>query len=333
MKGSTKAGQHQWPAAAAYLGRRHVRNQLLPPGGESANTSCGLHNAQVGFAIYGPVCQTNGMIILRLLSLGLVLLAAPTASFAQEATCQQLFPGGQPPALVNARLAPRTTLLCNDAYAVLASGLTHGPLWSAEHPTAASLAAARDTAREGTFHPDDRLPRADQAQLRDYRSSGYDRGHMTPSGDMPDAQAQQQSFSLANIVPQIGVLNRGIWERIESAVRDLAVREGELYVVTGPAFEGEQIDAIGPSGVLVPTSTWKAVYDPQVRGTAVYLCRNTSKPTCSIISVVALSRTVGVDPFPGLTNDVKQTAMVLPSPNLSHRRSAASQRYRRGTGQ
>jgi len=304
----------------------------LPSGGESANTSCGLHNAQVGFAICSPVCQTNGMIILRLLSLGLVLLAAPTASFAQEATCQQLFPGGQPPALVNARLAPRTTLLCNDAYAVLASGLTHGPLWSAEHPTAASL-AARDTAREGTFHPDDRLPRADQAQLRDYRSSGYDRGHMTPSGDMPDAQAQQQSFSLANIVPQIGVLNRGIWERIESAVRDLAVREGELYVVTGPAFEGSQINAIGPNGVLVPTSTWKAVYDPQVHGTAAYMCHNTLKPTCSVISVAVLSRIVGVDPFPSLRDDLKQTAMALPSPHPSRHRSAAGQHYRRGAGQ
>jgi endonuclease G len=273
------------------------------------------------------------MIILRLLSLGFVLLTAPTASFAQEATFQQFFPGGQPPALVSARLAPRTTLLCNDAYAVLVSGLTHGPLWSAEYLTAASLAAARGTARTGTFHPDDHLPQADQAQLRDYRSSGYDRGHMAPSGDMPDAQADQQSFSLANIVPQLGVLNRGIWEGIESAVRDLAVRESELYVVTGPAFEGEQIDAIGPSGVLVPTSTWKAVYDPRVQGTAVYMCRNTLKPTCSIVSVAVLSRRVGVDPFPGVTENVKQPAMALPPPNPSHHRSAASRRHRGGTGQ
>jgi len=290
-------------------------------------------NLQTAFAIYGLVCQTAGMIILRLLSLGFVLLVAPVASFAQQATCRQFFPGGSPPALVNARLAPRTTLLCNDAFAVLASGLTHGPFWSAEHPTAASLAAARETARTGTFYPDDRLPQADQAQLRDYRGSGYDRGHMTPSGDMPNPQAQQQSFSLANMVPQIGVLNRGVWEGIESAVRDLAVREGELYVVTGPAFEGSQINAIGPNGVLVPTSTWKAVYDPQIHGTAAYMCHNTLKPTCSVISVAVLSRIVGVDPFPGLRDDIKQTAMALPSPNRSRHRPAASQRYRHGTGQ
>ena len=67
-------------------------------------------------------------------------------------------------------------------------------------PTTASLAAAGATPRQGDFHPDDRLPETDQAQLVDYRQSGFDRGHMTPSGDMPTKTAQEQSFSLANIV-------------------------------------------------------------------------------------------------------------------------------------
>ncbi|MGI4940859.1 MAG: hypothetical protein ACRYHQ_09910 [Janthinobacterium lividum] len=40
--------------------------------------------------------------------------------------------------LVNPRLAQWTTLLCNDAYAALACGVTHGALWSAAHPTAAA---------------------------------------------------------------------------------------------------------------------------------------------------------------------------------------------------
>ena len=103
---------------------------------------------------------------IRHLTLGAVLLVTP-AVFAQPAACPQFFPGGQPPALVNLRLAQRTTLLCNDAYAVLAFGVTHGPTWSAEHPTAASLDAARGTPRQGEFHVEDRLPPADQAQLED----------------------------------------------------------------------------------------------------------------------------------------------------------------------
>ena len=112
-----------------------------------------------------------------LLALGLSA-AGGRVLLAEAPACPQFFAGGQPPALVNSRLAQRTTLLCNDAYAVLASGVTHGAIWSAERPTAATVAAARDTVRESQFYPDPRLPAADQAHLEDYRRSGFDRGHM-----------------------------------------------------------------------------------------------------------------------------------------------------------
>jgi hypothetical protein len=122
---------------------------------------------------------------------------------------------------------------------------------------------------------------------------------MTPSGDMPDGQAQQQSFfSLANMVPQTPELNRGVWAGIETAVRDLAAQQGELYVVTGPAFQGQQIQSIGPSGVFVPSATWKAVYSPQAGGTAVYVCANTTKPLCGVVSVATLISMVGIESLP-----------------------------------
>ena len=119
----------------------------------------------------------------------LTLFVASAAALAQATTCSRLSPSGQLPVLVNPRVAPHTTLLCNDAYAALASGVTHGALWSAEYPTAACLAQARETGRANRFHPDARLPYADAAQLEDYRRSGYDRGHMALSGDMPGAAA------------------------------------------------------------------------------------------------------------------------------------------------
>ena len=255
--------------------------------------------------------------ITRLLPLALATFACSAEALAQPAACPQFFPGGQPPEVTNPRLAQRTTLLCNDAYAALASGVTHGAIWSAERLTAASLAAARGTPRQGEFHSDDRLPRADRAQLDDYHRSGYDRGHMAPSGDMPDKRAQEQSFALSNMVPQTAALNRGVWEGIESAVRRLAARRGELYVVTGPAFQGQQIQSIGPDGVLVPSSTWKAVHDPKGGETGAYLCSNTAAPRCETVSVAALARGVGIDPFPAVSERMKQTAMTLPRPEHS----------------
>ena len=248
------------------------------------------------------------------LLLAILCLVAPCAALAAPTACPQFFPGGQPPLLVNPKLRPRTTPLCNDGYALLASGLTRGPLWSAEHLTAANVAAARDTPRQGQFHVEERLPEADRAQLDDYRRSGYDRGHMTPSGDMPDEQTQQETFSLANMVPQASGLNRGPWAEIETTVRDLARQNNELFVVTGPVFTGGQVSAIGPDSVLVPSATWKAVFDPSSGRSGVYVCPNVDTPQCQVVSVFALARMAGVDPFPAASAASKRTAVALPLP-------------------
>src|ERR1700712_3589551 len=84
-------------------------------------------------------------------------LCAPLSAWA-AASCDSIFAGQQPPVLVNTNLAQRTTMLCNDAYASLASGLSRGPLWSAEHLTADELARAHEVARQGEFHEEERLP-------------------------------------------------------------------------------------------------------------------------------------------------------------------------------
>ena len=170
--------------------------------------------------------------------------------------------------------------------------------------------------RAGVFLPEDRLPYDDQAQIGDYRRSGYDRGHMSPRAICRMRRRRRRAL-LANVVPQTAQLNRGIWEGVETAVRNLAVREGEIYLVTGPAFVGSELQSIGANGVLVPTSTWKAVYDPQAGGTGVYVCQNTKRPRCAVVSVAALIRTVGIDPFPGLPDGIKATAMTLPEPEVS----------------
>ena len=238
--------------------------------------------------------------------------------------CAALFAGGQAPVLLNAKLAPRTTMLCNEAFAVLASGVTRGPLWSAEYLTAQGVADAEVAARTGRFHEEERLPPEDRALLSDYVRSGYDRGHMAPSGDMPNPDAQQQSFSLANMVPQIATLNRNAWAGIESAVRRLAHQRGALFVVTGPAFQGEQLQAL-QGRVLIPTATWKAVYDPSLPGAAAYWCTNVVRPRCVTLSIAALTRETGIDPFPAASWLTRQVAMTLPVPEPNRYRAPRRQ--------
>ena len=86
--------------------------------------------------------------------------------------------------------------------------------------------------RAGYFFPDARLPAGYRGELADWTHSGWDRGHLSPSGDFAGLTAQQESYALSNVVPQALGLNRGAWEGIEAAVRGLANAEGELYVLT-----------------------------------------------------------------------------------------------------
>src|SRR3546814_5140694 len=77
------------------------------------------------------------------------------------------------------------------------------------------IGSARKIERTSEFFAETQIPVSESAELDDYRRSGYDRGHLAPSGNMPNKESQAESFSLANIVPQNGELNRGIWADLE----------------------------------------------------------------------------------------------------------------------
>ncbi|WP_457108475.1 DNA/RNA non-specific endonuclease [Methylobacterium sp. P5_C11] len=252
-----------------------------------------------------------------LVAAALVLALGSTAARAQDA-CPALFADGRTPVLTNPKLAVRATPLCFEAFAVLHSGVTRTPLYAAEHLTRASVAAARTVARDDAFHEEARLPEDQRAALEDYVRSGFDRGHLAPAGDMPTMGAQAESFSLANIVPQNRVLNRGLWADIEESVRRLATRRGALFVVTGVIFSGTSVEQI-KGGVLVPTLLFKAVYDPARGEAGAYLARNDESKEWRALSIEALLQEAGIDVFPGLPLEARATAMNLPDPHASAR--------------
>ncbi|WP_395452891.1 DNA/RNA non-specific endonuclease [Azospirillum melinis] len=243
----------------------------------------------------------------------LVLSLAPITALAAETACPEHFAAGQAPDLVNTKLAAKTRELCNNGYGLLHSGVTRTGLWSAEHLTRERLERQQGLDRKNTFHAESRLPPDERAELADYKGSGYDRGHMAPSGDMPDARSQNESFSLANMVPQAGALNRGIWEGIESATRDLTRRQGEVYVVTGAIFQGQNLKRIG-GRVLVPSHVFKAVYDPRQKRAAAYLAANQEDAGYQRVSIAELTQVAGMDPFPGLPAATKAAMLDLPQP-------------------
>lgn len=244
------------------------------------------------------------------LALALWVLAAPMSAAATA--CPQHFVAGQPPIITQAKLKPRTQEVCFVAYAVLHSGVSRTPLYAAEHLQRDNLVLAKKLSRKDSFHAETALPPSDRAELDDYQRSGYDRGHLAPNADMPTREAQRESFSLANMVPQIHANNAGVWAGIEAAARSLAMEEGEVYVVSGPVFVGSNIKKVG--NVLVPTHLWKAIYSPKQQRAGAYLITNDEAKDYASMSIVDLEKMVGLNVWPGLPLNVREAGMTLPKP-------------------
>lgn len=273
-------------------------------------------------SFFGQNSTSKANFLIGILSSVVIIVAPPT--LASAASCDQLYPAQVQPRILKESLNQKTEILCYEEFSLLHSGIAKTSLWTAQHLTADGIAAAETVDREDVFHADSRIAPQNRAELEDYRRSGYDRGHMAPAADMTSVKAQDESFSLANMVPQLPELNRGMWSRMESTTRNLAKQYGEVYVVTGPAFIGKNLKRLN-GRVFVPTHTYKAVYLPTVKQAGVWWAENSGKGTSyEVISVDELSARTGVDVFPGLSEQVKATAVQLPEPKAYSNRNGVA---------
>lgn len=246
-------------------------------------------------------------------SLAISILLTVSVTHAAQTSCPEHFANGQAPDLISQKLTPKTRDVCYSGFALKHSGITRTPLYSAEHLTLERLSWAKGMKRTSKFYPDPNIPASERAELRHYARSGYDRGHVAPSADMPDERSQQECFSLANMVPQVPENNRGPWEAIESAVRKMTKDRGELYVVSGPIFRGNNLQRIGGT-VIVPTQLFKAVYDPRRKEAAAYLIDNAEGAQPQMINIAELDEITGIDVFPFLNHPQKDRGMKLLEP-------------------
>lgn len=249
---------------------------------------------------------------MKKLLLASLLCSAPV--WAAPTQCSNHYFNGTAPDITNQHLSPKTNELCFGGFAVMFSGLSRTPLWSAEHLTPERIAQAKTLPRKNAFHAERRLPKDVRSTLADYEGSvSYDRGHLSPSRDMPTMEQQNESFSLANIIPQDAENNEILWEGVESAVRSLVSSRGELYVITGPIFSGDKLTRLN-GRVLVPTHVFKAIYDPKRKIGAAYLAKNAPGMGYQALSLQEIEHLAGAILFPQVDTAVKTKAMSLPAP-------------------
>ena len=148
------------------------------------------------------------------------------------------------------------------------------------------------------------------AAKNDYKSSGYDRGHLSPAADNNlSEEANEESFLMSNMSPQLPKFNRGIWKRLEGWVRNQATEHKSVYVVTGPVFI-RNLGAIGKNNVTIPGYYYKVLLrmnNSKIRTIAFLIPQQytTSDIKDYIVTVNRIETITGIDFFPELDNSIE----------------------------
>lgn len=181
------------------------------------------------------------------------------------------------PVTTDSKILRRGFYTCRIGYAALYDPAERTPLWVAEHVRKINFSgsAERD---ELDFIADVDIPYDALPRPSDYTGSGYDKGHMAPAANFKSSQrAMNATFRFANAVPQTPNSNRGVWKQLEDATRELAIRRGELYVITGPIFLGLKRAKL-KGRVSIPDATYKILVDPKRAAMTGFVIPNTSAP-------------------------------------------------------
>ncbi|MBR2625173.1 MAG: DNA/RNA non-specific endonuclease [Lentisphaeria bacterium] len=137
------------------------------------------------------------------------------------------------------------------------------------------------------------------ATSKDYIRSGFDRGHLAPAADMAySKETMKESFLMSNISPQVPECNRIYWLNTEKQIRQWALKEKCLCVVTGPVFSPEGKRKLGKSDITVPVKFFKAVMDLTYPYKMIAcLVDNDRKENVRFLSVDELEKITGYDFF------------------------------------
>ena len=131
----------------------------------------------------------------------------------------------------------------------------------------------------------------------------YDKGHQAPLASFAGTVFWRATNYLSNITPQMENLNRGPWKQLESAVRHTAFHLEQLYVLTGPLYDGRRMQRLPEADEqhVVPTGYWKVIATNRGRITAFIFDQETPRDAAFCNGRAPLSDVearAGLDLFP-----------------------------------
>ena len=161
-------------------------------------------------------------------------------------------------------------ILVNHGYVVGFCPARLQPTWSAYRVAFATRDV--DFARPIMYHDDLRLAQEYRIGRSTFGKLGgipLDVGHMTPN-EVINRQfgrlAQMETFLMSNMSPQYGALNRGVWMKLETAIREIKDEDGKdhVWAIVSPVF-GEQSPTVyrgQNKHVPVPDAYFCVIVDP-----------------------------------------------------------------------
>jgi endonuclease G len=157
---------------------------------------------------------------------------------------------------------------------------------------------------------EDNKVKTGSADWRNYKRSGYDKGHLCPAGDMKFSKnAYDETFLTSNISPQKHDFNDGIWNTLEGKVRYWASKYDGIYVVTGGVLN-DNLKTIGKENVAVPEYFYKVLLDDS-RGEYKMIgflvpAFDSSKPLYEfVVPVDQIEKMTGIDFYPKLDDAIE----------------------------
>lgn len=160
------------------------------------------------------------------------------------------------------------------------------------------------------FFIEDPKVKTGSADWRNYKNSGYDKGHLCAAGDMKFSKAAfEETFFTSNISPQDREFNSGIWNRLEQKTRYWANKYDGIYVVTGGVLK-DNLETIGKEDVAVPDYFYKVLLNKNngnYKMIAFLMPNEDSEKGLYefVVSVDEVEKLTGINFFPKLEDSIE----------------------------
>ncbi|WP_281989395.1 DNA/RNA non-specific endonuclease [Aquimarina aggregata] len=161
------------------------------------------------------------------------------------------------------------------------------------------------------YFEQDKKVRSSSADWRNYKKSGYDRGHLCPAGDRRFSyDAFEETFLTSNVTPQNHEFNSGVWNKLEQKVRYWAKKYDGVYVVTGGVLS-KDLKSIGYEAVSVPEYFYKIILDksaatPKMIAFLVPHQKTNEGLTKFVVPTDKIEKLTGIDFFPELDDTLEK---------------------------